>query len=87
MATNMFETAPAGTPIEPTHSVRSYYRRQIYPATPSTGENHVAGRETQWKIPCHGFLSAAAAIELERRWASCDHVELRRCSTRSRKCG
>ena len=54
MATNMFETAPAGTPIEPTHSVRSYYRRQIYPATPSTGENHVAGREIQWRFQASG---------------------------------
>ena len=54
MATNMFETAPAGTPIEPTHSVRSYYRRQIYPATPSTGDNHVAGREIQWRFQASG---------------------------------
>ena len=54
MASNMFETAPAGTPIEPTHSVRSYYRRQIYPTTPSTGENHVAGREIQWRFQASG---------------------------------
>jgi hypothetical protein len=54
MAANMFETAPAGTPIEPTHSVRSYYRRQIYPATPSTGESHVAGREIQWRFQASG---------------------------------
>ena len=54
MATSMFETAPAGTPIEPTNQVRYYYRRQIYPSTPSTGENHVAGREIQWRFQASG---------------------------------
>lgn len=54
MASGMFETQPAGTPIEPSNSVRYYYRRQIYPATPSTGPNHVAGREVQWRFQASG---------------------------------
>ena len=54
MASGMFETQPAGTPIEPSNSVRYYYRRQIYPATPSTGPNHVAGREVQGRFQASG---------------------------------
>ena len=55
---NMFETPPAGTPVEPTNAVRYYYRQQIYPATPSTGPNFTPGREVQFRFQAssHAFV-------------------------------
>jgi hypothetical protein len=50
----MFTTPPAGTPVEPTNGVRYYYRRQIYPATPSTGTDFQPGREVQWRFQASG---------------------------------
>jgi hypothetical protein len=50
----MFTTPPAGTPVEPTNGVRYYYRRQIYPATPSTGADFQPGREVQWRFQASG---------------------------------
>ena len=52
--TSMFTTPPAGTPVEPTNGVRYYYRRQIYPATPSTGTDFQPGREVQWRFQASG---------------------------------
>ena len=52
--TSMFTTPPAGTPVEPTNGVRYYYRRQVYPATPSTKENFQSGREIQWRFQASG---------------------------------
>jgi hypothetical protein len=58
MSTQMFETPPAGTPVEPTNGVRYYYRQQVYPATPSTGPNFTPGREVQWRFQAssHAFV-------------------------------
>ena len=50
MSTQMFETPPAGTPVEPTNGVRYYYRQQVDPATHSTGPNFTPGREVQWRF-------------------------------------
>ena len=52
--TSMFTTPPAGTPVEPTNGVRYYYRRQIYPATPSVGTDFQPGREVQWRFQASG---------------------------------
>jgi hypothetical protein len=55
---DMFQTPPAGTPVEPTNGVRYYYRQQIYPATPSTGPNFTPGREVQFRFQAssHAFV-------------------------------
>lgn len=52
---NMFETPPAGSPVEPTNSVRYYYRQQVYPSTPSTGPSLPAGREVPWRFQASSY--------------------------------
>ena len=51
---DMFTTPPAGTPLAPNNNVRYYYRRQIQTATPSTKDEHVAGRECAWRFAASG---------------------------------
>ena len=52
--TDMFTTPPAGAPLAPNNSVRYYYRRQVFTATPSTKDDHVAGRECSWRFAASG---------------------------------
>ena len=40
---DMFQTPPAGTPIEPNNGVRCYYRRQILLPTPASKHLHAMG--------------------------------------------
>ena len=70
---DMFQTPPAGTPIEPNNGVRYYYRRQIFPATPASKDNFQPGREVSWRFNAagqHAFVPQesrlVAKVKIER---------------------